>query len=89
MALGATHGSLRATLLRQTLLPVAGGLLCGIPGAIAGVRLTSHLLFEPEKPAPAMVATAGAFLLAAALIACWRAGARVMAIDPLEAIRAE
>ena len=89
MALGASYRTLRGTLLRQSALPVAAGLLCGIPAALGCARFLSHLIFEANAPAATTLIGACVVLLAVAVLAAWRAGARVLAIDPLEAIRAE
>jgi len=89
MALGASYGNLRVALLREGLFPVMAGLLCGIPAAMASTRIVMHFLFEAQQPAIAIVADAAGLMFAIAVFAAWRAGARVLSIDPLEAIRAE
>jgi len=89
MALGASNGKLRATLLRNSLVPVAAGLICGVPAALASTRLILHLVSAAKGPDPLSVVGAGVILLAVAGIASWRAGAHLLSIDPLAAIRAE
>jgi predicted permease len=89
MALGASQRNLRTALLRESLFPVITGLVCGIPATIASTRIVMHFLFEAEQPAARIVAGAATLMFAIAVFAAWRAGARVLSIDPLEAIRAE
>lgn len=89
MALGASAASIRGMVLRQGLFPVAIGLAAGVAGAVASGKSLEHLISGAEPPGIFTCAAACAVLLATVVIACWSATARVSAIDPVDALRAE
>ncbi len=88
-AIGASHGSILALILRQGLWQVGLGLLVGLAGALLLGRLIQSLLFgvEPSDPITLVVIT---FLLLsigflASLIPAWRA----TRIDPIVALHCD
>jgi predicted permease len=89
MALGASRGRVRAMVMRENLMPIALGAAAGIAGALAFGRYFKHLISSAE-PVDIWVCTAAAALLCLiSAIAGWSATARILAIDPAEAVRAE
>ena len=89
MALGARPQQLLWSILRETLLLCAAGVLLGLPLAIGGARLLRSFLFRlaPEDPvslAVAVVATCAVVLIASAVPA-----RRATRVDPLVALRYE
>ena len=89
MALGASPGNVRTMIVRQSLTPISMGLIAGMVGAIGSGPLLQHLFVGAKTPGMATCVIASIFLLAAALIAAWCATMRILAIDPIDAIRAE
>jgi putative ABC transport system permease protein len=87
MALGASHGNVLWLVLKQGLKMAAVGAAIGLCGAWSAQRFTSGLLFGISPVDPLTFAGAPIFLLAVAAIACAIPGARVMRIDPAEALR--
>jgi putative ABC transport system permease protein len=87
MALGASHGNVLWLVLKQGLKMAAIGAAIGLCGAWAAQKFTSGLLFGISPVDPLTFAGAPIFLLAVAAIACAIPGARVMRIDPAEALR--
>jgi predicted permease len=87
MALGATGGTILRTVLRDSLPPVATGLLIGLTGAVAGVRLLATLLYGVSATDPLTFAGVVVCLVltsaAAASIPAWRA----IRADPLSVLR--
>lgn len=89
VAVGATPGAVRAMLMRQSLLPLGIGLVLGL-GIVMETGQVLESLIAGVEPAGLSVLAAGiAILLAAGLIAVWRATARVTSIDPMAALRSE
>jgi putative ABC transport system permease protein len=89
IAVGATPGSVRRLILRHSLRPLALGLLVGIGGTLALGRYLASLLDKAEPPGPLLMAGAILFLLAACVIAAWRATDRVVKVDPMQALRTD
>jgi putative ABC transport system permease protein len=89
MALGASRASVRTMIVRQSLTPIAIGLVAGIGGAIGSHPLLQHLFTGTNTPGMLSCIAASMSLLVAALTASWCATTRILAIDPSDAIRAE
>jgi putative ABC transport system permease protein len=87
MALGASHGSVLWLVLKQGVKMAAIGAAIGLLGAFAAQKFTSGLLFGISPVDPLTFAGAPIFLLAVAAIACAIPGARVLQIDPAQALR--
>jgi predicted permease len=89
MALGASYERVRTMMLRENLVPICYGLAPGIAGAIASGRFLEHLLENARPPEPLTCIAAAVLLLFISFLASWRASARVLAIEPATAIRAD
>ena len=89
IAVGASPLGLRATLLRQSMLPVAVGMAAGVAGAVAFGRYLQSLIAtaEPAGVVPCLAATA--LLVAATAVAVWTASGRIVNLDPIAALRME
>jgi len=88
IAVGASPRGVRAMLLRQSMLPVAAGMLFGIAGAAALGRFLQHLILTAE-PAGTTTCAAALVLSATAAAAIWIATGRILRLDPTAALRAE
>ncbi len=89
IALGASTGNVRAMILRESLIPIGIGIVAGIGGAVGSGPFLQHLFVGAKVPGMPTYAMASFSLLVAAMIAAWSATARILAIDPMDAIRAE
>jgi putative ABC transport system permease protein len=87
MALGASHGNVLWLVLKHGLKMAAIGAAIGLCGAWAAQKLTAGLLYGISPLDPLTFAGAPIFLLAVAAIACAIPGARVLQIDPAQALR--
>jgi len=89
LSLGSTRGQIVRLVLRDSLWPLAGGLVIGLPLAATVMRGASSLLFGLSPTDVTTMAVATAVLAASAVLAgsipAWRA-ARV---DPAIALRRE
>jgi predicted permease len=89
MALGASSGRIRASVVGETLrLALAGGVL-GIAGAVALSSLLASLLFGVSPSDPWTYAGAAAILLLTAVAAGFIPAFRASRISPMAALRAE
>ena len=89
MALGAQPSGLLGMYLRQGLRLAGVGAVIGLAAAAGLTRLMSSLLFGVTALDPVTYAAVSALLILAALLASYLPARRAMAIDPVEALRAE
>jgi ABC-type antimicrobial peptide transport system permease subunit len=89
MALGAQPSKLLGMYLRHGLLLAGIGAVLGLSAAAGLTRLMSSLLFGVTALDPVTYAAVSALLILAALLASYLPACRAMAIDPVEALRAE
>jgi predicted permease len=89
MALGARRSTVCRLVLRDGLLPVAGGAIAGIVLALGSARMVSSLLFEVSPYDPALTAGAICVLLAVGTVACLLPARRAASVDPMQALRTE
>lgn len=89
VALGAMPEGVRRMILRQSLRPVMLGLVAGLAGAIASERLMEHLITGAQAFGWTTCVSAVAVLVATAALATWGATVRILAIDPIQALRSE
>jgi predicted permease len=89
IALGAAPGRLRATLVRQGMLPVVAGMAVGVAGAIASGRFLNSLMASAERLGAQTCILGGLLLTVTALAALWFATSRVIQVDPMTALKSE
>jgi predicted permease len=87
IALGAGRATVLWLVLKQGLEMAAIGTTLGLLGAWATQKLISGLLFGISPVDPVTFGGTAAFLLTIAAIACVIPGARVLRIDPAQALR--
>ncbi len=89
MAVGASSQRLRGMMLRESLMPILVGAASGIILSLASARYLSHLLENAAQPTVWTCTAGAALLLLTGLTAAWSATARMLSIDPADALRAE
>jgi putative ABC transport system permease protein len=89
MALGADARDVQRLILRQTIRPVAAGLLVGLAVAAASVRVLHAVLFGVSPYDPVAFVGAPLLLLAIAAAAAIVPTRRAMRIDPVSVLRSE
>lgn len=89
VALGASTGQIRGLIVREELLPVSAGVAAGLTGAAGCGVLLRHLFEGIRILGGSAYWGASLFLVCFVLVTAWGATYRILAIDPLEAIRSE
>jgi ABC-type antimicrobial peptide transport system permease subunit len=89
MALGATDRDVRSLILRQTLRPVAAGVLVGAIGAAVASRTLESVLFGVSPFDPVAFIGAPLFLFGAAALATLLPLRQAMKVDPIRTLRCE
>jgi predicted permease len=89
MALGAQRRQVLWLIERQVVVIAVGGLVMGVPIALALAPLVGSLLFGVAPTDRSVIALASATLLLAALAAGFLPARRAATIDPLKALRSE
>jgi len=89
MALGAQRPTLIAMFVRHGLLLTSIGIICGLAGAFAVMRLMSSLLFNVSPVDPITYAAVTVGVVATAYVACYLPSRRAATVDPVDALRAE
>jgi predicted permease len=89
MALGATHGSVMAMVLREGLALTTAGLIIGLALGLAAAKVAAHLLFRIGPIDPVSIAVTLALLGAASLLAGYLPARRAAKVDPMVALRQE
>ncbi len=89
MAMGAAPGDVARMVMRDSLWLVAGGVIVGIPAALAVARLLKSSLVGVEVTDPWTAAGAMGVLVAVAMLASWIPARRAAAIEPMAALREE
>jgi putative ABC transport system permease protein len=87
MALGARVPQVASLVLGQSMRLAGLGVLIGLAGAIAGMRVIGSLLFEVAPTDPVVLVTTSALLLLIAAAASLAPTRRAALIDPVEAMR--
>jgi ABC-type antimicrobial peptide transport system permease subunit len=87
LAVGASSGDVLRMVIRQGMALVLGGLLLGLPAALATARLLRALLFDVGPYDPLSFVSATLLLCAVALAACAAPALRASRIDPIAALR--
>lgn len=89
MALGAPRATVLRTLVMDGLRPAVAGLLLGLAGSAAVVRLLQSMLYETQPFDPLVFGSVAAALLAVAVLACLAPAWRAAHLDPMQALRTE
>lgn len=88
-ALGATRRQLASLVVKQSLLPIAAGVIAGVAGSLASGRLLQQFLFQVKPGDPQVIGAIVALLIGVGLIASWLPARRAASIDPMAALRDE
>ncbi|HKK08759.1 MAG TPA: FtsX-like permease family protein, partial [Gemmatimonadota bacterium] len=89
MAMGARSGALIGLVLRQGLLPVAGGLAAGLVVAVASTRALGGLLYGIGAVDPVTYAAVAAGFGLVAVLACALPARRATRLEPASVLRQE
>ena len=89
LALGGAPSRVTSDVVREMLLPVAGGIGIGLVLAGAAARLTDALLFGVTVYDPTSYLVAAMTLVIVAGFAAWLPARRAARVDPMVALRAE
>jgi len=89
LALGATPSSLHFLVIHQAATVIGAGVVLGLMGAMAGMRLLRALVFDVSPTDPTSIAAVTFILVVAALIAAFVPARRAARVDPVRALRAE
>jgi putative ABC transport system permease protein len=89
MALGASAGRVRMTVLRRAAVVAGSGALVGLGVALATSRLLTALLFEVSPTDPIALGVACLVLLVVAAAAAYLPARRATSIDPVQALRSD
>lgn len=87
IALGASHGLVRALVVRDVVMLAVAGTGIGLVAAFAGARMIEHLLFSVTAHDPLSFALAALAMAAAAAVAAWVPMRRATRVDPAQALR--
>jgi ABC-type antimicrobial peptide transport system permease subunit len=89
MALGAQREQVLRRVLFDGLRPAIIGLVFGIAGGAATVRLMRSMLYQTQPLDPAVFAVVAGALLSVAAVACAVPAWRASRLDPMQALRTE
>jgi predicted permease len=89
LALGAMPRQIRGMILRESTWITAAGLIAGVAGALALVRLVKSMLYGIGPYDPVTLAAAVLLLLGVALLSSWIPARRAAGVQPMEALRHE
>jgi putative ABC transport system permease protein len=89
IALGARPVDVQRLVVRESMMPVAVGLMVGVGGALMLSRLVETLLFDVQPRDLATYVGVCALLSSAAVIAAFVPARRAARVNPLVALRAE
>jgi ABC-type antimicrobial peptide transport system permease subunit len=89
MALGAQREQVLRRILFDGLRPALIGMIFGLGGSAAAVRLMRSMLYETQPLDPAVFALVATTLLSVAALACTIPAWRASRLDPMQALRTE
>jgi putative ABC transport system permease protein len=87
--LGAEARDVRWLVTRQAVIDAVAGVVVGLVGAVALMRVLGAVTFEASATDPATLGAASLLLLATAFAASWLPAHRAAALDPTHALRSE
>ena len=89
IALGAGFADIAGMVIANGLKLLAGGILLGLAGSLAGARLLVHQVWRVSPFDPASFAVVSVLLLAVGVQACYWPARRAAGVDPITALRNE
>jgi putative ABC transport system permease protein len=89
MALGASRANILQHVLREGMLLVSVGVVCGVAVALAFGRVLESLLYHLSPRDPITLIAIVGLLLVVAFVACFLPARRATKVDPMVALRAE
>ncbi len=89
MALGAQRDDVLQLVMREALLLVCAGILCGIPAALAGSTLLAGMLYGLKSTDPLSLGIVAVVLAGVAALASYIPARRATKVDPMVALRYE
>jgi hypothetical protein len=89
VALGAARRDIIELMMRRTMMPVVLGLVIGLAGSIAAMRLLRRQLFEVSPTDPLVLTTVTLLLCLAAFVASYLPSHRATRVDPTTVLREE
>jgi putative ABC transport system permease protein len=89
LALGAAPRSLVTLMMKQALIPLAGGLLIGLLVMLWGKQIVEAQLYQVDMRDPVMLAIAILTIVAVAVIAAYLPARRASRVDPIVVLKAE
>jgi predicted permease len=89
LALGASRARVMGSVCREALRPVVGGVLVGVPAAVAGAHAIANQLFGVNDSQTLIVGAAVLALGTCAVAAAIGPARRAATVDPLAVIRAD
>jgi ABC-type antimicrobial peptide transport system permease subunit len=87
LALGATRRNIQAAVIRESLLPAAGGVIAGSIGAWALARVVRSAVFEWDTSGGVAIAIVVVGLLLVATVAAFAPAVRASRVDPATSLR--
>ena len=89
LAIGASPGSLVSLMLRQSIQPVAAGVVAGLALAYWGGRMAEAQFFKMDASDPRLLLVALALVVIASLVAAYIPARRAARVNPTEVLRSE
>jgi putative ABC transport system permease protein len=89
LALGASRGTIVGSVMKQSGVWVAGGLILGILASLAVTRTAQSLLYGVQFHDPATIAAGAAVLAVIALLASFVPAHRAARVDPMSTLKEE
>jgi ABC-type antimicrobial peptide transport system permease subunit len=89
MAFGARPGQVVRTIVRDSALPIAVGVIAGIGGALLATKTIQSFLFQTAPNDPVTLAAVGIVLAIAGCVAATVPAMRAAKVDPASSLRSE